>query len=76
MFLVSQQIKLSRSLGECGKMLFASRNSTPSNYSSANKLLPDFIVLDSIQTIQSENLDSAPEYYSNSRNVHLNCTIC
>ncbi len=26
----------------------------------ANKLLPDFIVLDSIQTIQSENLDSAP----------------
>ena len=26
----------------------------------ANKLIPDFIVLDSIQTIQSENLDSAP----------------
>ena len=26
----------------------------------ANKLLPDFIVLDSIQTIHSENLDSAP----------------
>ena len=26
----------------------------------ANKLLPDFIVLDSIQTIQYENLDSAP----------------
>ena len=37
----------------------------------ANKLLPDFIVLDSIQTIQSENLDSAPEVLLKFENVHL-----
>ena len=57
-----QQIKLraNRLGGNMEKCYLLQETQLHQIIHQANKLLPDFIVLDSIQTIQSENLDSAP----------------
>ena len=57
-----QQIKLraDRLGGDMEKCYLLQETQLHQIIHQANKLLPDFIVLDSIQTIQSENLDSAP----------------